>query len=185
MVTINSNASASGLYFYVYDYNGNSVTFDSTSTSEYSIVLSFGVYSDYTYYLSFRYINDYSYRAFPVEISFEPAGPSVIEGSTSMDSTAPLLDTGTYTISVTGTNKYFRLYPSYSGTMTIYSQATEDTYITVYNAYGDTITYDDDSGNNGQFRVTFSVSSYTTYYIAPRLYSGSTPTEVTIVISME
>ena len=81
--------------------------------------------------------------------------------------------TVTTNISVAGTLVYYKLTPSVSGTLTVESTGSYDTYGYLYSESGSQLTYKDQGGTNNNFKYTYSVTAGTTYYAAAKLYSSS------------
>ena len=72
------------------------------------------------------------------------------------------------------TVRYYAFVPLVSGTITVYSSSSYDTYGYLYNSSLGQLTSNDDGGTNGNFRYTYSVTSGTLYYIGIRAYSSGT-----------
>ena len=56
------------------------------------------------------------------------------------------------------------------------STGTGDTYGYIYDANGNQLASDDDSGGSGQFKITYTLNAGETYYLGIRRYSGSSGT---------
>ncbi len=68
---------------------------------------------------------------------------------------------------------YFKFTTSSTGTYTIETASSIDTYGYLYDAYGTEITHNDDGGENTNFYISYNLSSNTTYYVKVRHYSSS------------
>lgn len=79
-------------------------------------------------------------------------------------------------ISVTAKNvsnkKYYAFVPLVSGSVTIYSTSSWDTYGYLYDSNKKELKKDDDSGTGTNFSITYSVEAGKLYYVAPCGYSG-------------
>lgn len=79
-------------------------------------------------------------------------------------------------ISVTAKNasnkKYYAFVPLVSGSVTIYSTSSWDTYGYLYDSNKKELEQDDDSGGSAQFSIIYSVEAGKLYYVAPCGYSG-------------
>ncbi|MDO5133035.1 MAG: hypothetical protein Q4D81_08635, partial [Eubacteriales bacterium] len=82
-----------------------------------------------------------------------------------------------------GETVYCTFKPAYSGTYVITSQYDGDTYGTLYNSSQSSLTSDDDSGKNYNFKIQYSLSANITYYIGVRFYSSSTSGTIPMVIA--
>ena len=83
----------------------------------------------------------------------------------------------TATISQAGGCAYFSFTPTESGTYVFYSVypaegEQRDTYGYLYNANMEQLAYDDDGGDDNNFRITYDLTAGTTYYFGARYYSG-------------
>ncbi|MBO7149358.1 MAG: InlB B-repeat-containing protein, partial [Clostridia bacterium] len=79
--------------------------------------------------------------------------------------------------------RYYAFVPLVSGSITIYSTSSSDTYGYLFNAVKTQIAYDDDSGDGGNFSITYSVTAGQLYYIVACAYSSSVACSGTIYIS--
>lgn len=79
------------------------------------------------------------------------------------------------------TKHYYAFVPLVSGSVTIYTNGgMSDTYGFLYNSNKSQLTYDDDSGDGNNFKITYTVTAGTLYYVWPAGYSGSGNTTVYI-----
>lgn len=69
--------------------------------------------------------------------------------------------------------KYYAFVPLVSGSVTIYSTSSWDTYGYLYDSNKKELKKDDDSGGNGQFSIIYSVEAGKLYYVAPCGYNNS------------
>ncbi len=75
-----------------------------------------------------------------------------------------------------GEFKYYRFIPSYSGSYVIFSERINDsvdTYVTLYDENGESITYNDDDNGNSQFRLYNHFDEGRVYYFEVRHYYAS------------
>ena len=79
---------------------------------------------------------------------------------------------------------YFRVQVSSSGTLTVYTTGSTDTYGTLQNSSGTTLATNDDGGSGTNFSIARSVSAGT-YYIAVRGYSSSETGSYTVHASFQ
>lgn len=81
---------------------------------------------------------------------------------------------------------YFKFVPTATRTYTIQSSGSYDYVGTLYTGSPTSyrqLTTDDDSGGNRQFKISYTLNSGQTYYIAVRTYSSTSNAAVTVVIS--
>lgn len=79
------------------------------------------------------------------------------------------------------TKHYYAFVPLVSGSVTIYTNGgMSDTYGFLYNSNKSQLTYDDDGGDGNNFKITYTVTAGTLYYVWPAGYSGSGNTTVYI-----
>ncbi len=79
----------------------------------------------------------------------------------------------TVSISKAGTVRYYKFKPSSAMTVTFYSTGDCDTYGYVYNSSLSQLASDDDSGDNRNFKISYSLSANTAYIFSCKLYSSS------------
>ncbi len=101
--------------------------------------------------------------------SYYPGGSSTSGFSSA---TSVYSGTGTSVYSSSGAGRYYRFSPTYSDTYTLYSTGNSDVKVTLYDSNYNQITWDDDGGENYNFRLSYSFSAYTTYYIVVEAYGG-------------
>ncbi|MBQ3194540.1 MAG: InlB B-repeat-containing protein [Oscillospiraceae bacterium] len=77
-------------------------------------------------------------------------------------------------ISFGGGYKMYSFRPTSSRQLTIESSGSQDTKIFVYNSSGTEITSNDDGGTNSNFKLQYTFSANTTYYIKVMYYGAST-----------
>ena len=82
----------------------------------------------------------------------------------------------TYDVNVTtgGQIVYFAFTPTTSGSFTIQSIGSGDTYGTLYSASQSSLTTNDDGGDGNNFKITYTMTAGTTYYVAVKFFSSST-----------
>ena len=68
---------------------------------------------------------------------------------------------------------YLKFTPSLSGNYTFYSQSSSDTYGYLFDADKNQLTFDDDSGSNNNFSITYDLEKGKTYYFGCRYYTSS------------
>ena len=68
---------------------------------------------------------------------------------------------------------YYAFVPLVSGSITIYTTGSLDTYGYLYNSSKTQLKTDDDGGDGSNFKITYSVNAGTLYYIAPCGYNSS------------
>ena len=77
------------------------------------------------------------------------------------------------------TKHYYAFVPLVSGNISVYSNGgMSDTYGTLYDSNKRQLTYDDDSGDGNNFKITYSVTAGRLYYIVPAGYNSSGTTTV-------
>ena len=82
----------------------------------------------------------------------------------------------TYDVTITtgGQIVYFAFTPTTSGSFTIQSTGSGDTYGTLYSSTQSSLTTNDDDGDGNNFKITYTMTAGTTYYIAVKFYNSST-----------
>ena len=79
------------------------------------------------------------------------------------------------------TKHYYAFIPLVSGPVTIYTNGgMSDTYGFLYNSNKSQLTYDDDGGDGNNFKITYTVTAGTLYYVWPAGYNSSGNTTVYI-----
>ena len=68
---------------------------------------------------------------------------------------------------------YFEFTPTRSGSFTIQSTGNVDTYGTLYNSTQSSLQTNDDGGEGSNFKITYTMETGTTYYVAARFYGSS------------
>ena len=68
---------------------------------------------------------------------------------------------------------YFKYTPSQSGKYVIYSEASKDTKVYLYNSSGTLLTSNDDGGEGSNFRLAYNLTAGATYYYGIKFYSSS------------
>ena len=76
-------------------------------------------------------------------------------------------------LETTGDYDYFAFTPSTSGSYTLSSTGTIDTYGSLYSSSGSLLASDDDAGVNANFQITSTLSAGMTYYLGVRGFSSS------------
>ena len=82
----------------------------------------------------------------------------------------------TYDVTITtgGQIVYFVFTPTTSGSFTIQSTGSGDTYGTLYSSTKSSLTTNDDDGDGNNFKITYTMTAGTTYYVAVKFYGSST-----------
>ena len=75
---------------------------------------------------------------------------------------------------------YFAFTATESKSYTIQSTGSSDTYATLYDASQSSLTTDDDSGSDRNFKITYTMTAGNTYYIAVKFYSSSSTGTFTV-----
>ena len=88
----------------------------------------------------------------------------------------------TVNISKAGTVRYYKFKPSSAMTVQFYSTGECDTYGYVYNSSLSQLASDDDSGDNRNFKISYSLSANTTYIFSCKLYNSSATGSFTIML---
>ena len=76
-------------------------------------------------------------------------------------------------LSYPGVGRYIKFQPGINGKYRVYGTSDKDTKVYVYDASGNLIGSDDDSGEGTQFQLDFDVKSGGSYYIYTRFYSNT------------
>ncbi len=77
------------------------------------------------------------------------------------------------TIASSNTSMYFKIVPNATGTYTFYSTGDGDTEGYLYSASKTELEYDDDGGDDLNFKISYTLTAGTTYYLAARYLSSS------------
>ncbi len=89
--------------------------------------------------------------------------------------------TASVSITSSGSAKYFRFVPMYSGTYKFYStDYTSDPYGALLDASGNALVTNDDGGTNYNFSITYDCVAGTVYYIKANLLSSSSTGSYTL-----
>ena len=82
----------------------------------------------------------------------------------------------TYDVTITtgGQIVYFAFTPTTTGSFTIQSTGSGDTYGTLYSSTKSSLTTNDDDGDGNNFKITYTMTAGTTYYVAVKFYGSST-----------
>ena len=82
----------------------------------------------------------------------------------------------TYDVTITtgGQIVYFAFTPTTSGSFIIQSTGSGDTYGTLYSSTKSSLTTNDDGGDGNNFKITYTMTAGTTYYVAVKFYNSST-----------
>lgn len=101
---------------------------------------------------------------------------SLLPGGTSFEK-AFIAESGkTYDVNVTtgGQIVYFAFTPTTSGLFTIQSTGSGDTYGALYSSSKSSLKTSDDDGDGNNFKITYTMTAGTTYYVAVKFYNSST-----------
>jgi len=79
-------------------------------------------------------------------------------------------------VAFVGGCQYFTFTPSFSGKVQFESIGSGDPQIYLYDSNGNELTHDDDSGDDHNFKLNYSVTSGTKYYAKIKYYSSGTGT---------
>ena len=82
----------------------------------------------------------------------------------------------TYDVTITtgGQIVYFAFTPTTTGSFTIQSTGSGDTYGRLYSSTQSSLTTNDDGGDGRNFKITYTMTAGTTYYVAVKFFSSST-----------
>ena len=82
----------------------------------------------------------------------------------------------TYDVNITkgGQIVYFAFTPTSSGSFTIQSTGSGDTYGTLYSSSQSSLKTSDDDGDGSNFKITYTMTAGKTYYVAVKFYGSST-----------
>ena len=109
------------------------------------------------------------YKAYPI---VNPSDSSFVLRSASYE-TITLNATKTASITTAGNMKYYKFTPASSGKIQFYSSGSNDTLGYLYNSSMTQLAYDDDSGSDKNFKLSYNVSANTTYYLGCKFYSST------------
>ena len=82
----------------------------------------------------------------------------------------------TYDVTITTGRQivYFAFTPTTSGSFTIQSTGSRDTYGTLYSSNQSSLKTSDDDGDGSNFKITYTMTAGTTYYVAVKFFGSST-----------
>ncbi|MBI2884213.1 MAG: pre-peptidase C-terminal domain-containing protein, partial [Candidatus Methylomirabilis oxyfera] len=139
-----------------------------------------------TYYVAVRHYSSTGTGAYTLNVSFgaSPPPPTDDHGNSCSAATAVNVNSSTAgTINSAGDWDYFKVQVPSSGTLTVYTTGSTDTYGFLYpsdcGAAGN-FAYNDDDGEGLNFRIVRSVTAGT-HYVAVRHYSSSGTGSYTLV----
>ena len=90
---------------------------------------------------------------------------------------------GTYEVNLNkGGIAWFKFVPSETAKYAFYSTAKRDTFGYLCDAEGQTITTNDSSGSNGDFKITYTLEEGKTYYLGAKFYSRSYQGKFNVVL---
>ncbi|GFH40392.1 InlB B-repeat-containing protein [Lactococcus insecticola] len=104
-------------------------------------------------------------------VSFTPTANTTLTAQWTAPTTITSPYNGTNNINTAGKNVYYKFTPRTSGSYTILSTGSVDSYVTLYDASGTEISSDDDSNGSFNFKLTANLTSGTTYYYVAKLYN--------------
>lgn len=104
-------------------------------------------------------------KASPVTVTAAVTQESLIKGIVTAGEPLQVVLSDSY--------KYYTFVPDKTGTYSFYSASSLDTYGELRDASGKRIDSDDDSGDKSNFKISYSCTAGTTYYIGIRAYSSS------------
>lgn len=160
MVHTNSNYDT---YMYLYDENLNQITYNDDSGVRLNAKISYTFALNTRYYIGIR------------------AYSSSVSGTATLKIEKELKDTQTVTINGK-TIMLFAYIPTTTGQYSFDTTSSYDTYMYLYDANMNQITYDDDSGIGANSCISITLSSDTLYYVGVRAYSSSVTGNVTLRI---
>lgn len=113
---------------------------------------------------------------------------AVWSDDTTLSTSLPTTSNGK--ISIGGTYRYFKFTPSTSGTYIFESTLSDgDTCGYLYNSAGSQLAYNDDggseNGNTRNFKISYELTSGTTYYFAAKYYGTSTTGTIPVKLSKQ
>ena len=79
-------------------------------------------------------------------------------------------------ITTGGKIAYIKFVPTKDMKIIVYSSSNEDTYGYFYDSEKNQLEYNDDGGENYNFKFSYTVTANTTYYIGAEFHSGETGT---------
>ncbi len=86
-------------------------------------------------------------------------------------------------ISTAGEEDFYRFTANTSGVFEIFTSSSIDTYGHLYNTSGTQLTFDDDSGEGLNFRITYNLVQGTSYIVKVRGYNSSVTGSYTLYIN--
>ncbi len=154
---------------YVYDENGNQIASDDDSGDNRNFSLECDLEAGRTYTYGVRFYSSSATGSFT--FYFECADVYADELTVNSDFEA-YIDTA-------GQEARYTFTPEVSGTYTIYSTGSSDTYVRLYDESGNQIAYNDDGGEGTNFRLERELQAGVTYIYGVRYLSSSTAGRIT------
>ena len=154
-------------YGILYNAQGDEVQSNDDGGSEYrQYQITYTIWSGQTYYLASKMLSDSYTGTFYTNIEMQYEAGETFE-------TAIEAEVGTYTVTLDYPEyKYYVFSPTETGTYHIYSTAHSDTEAYLYDSYKNQLSYNDQGGNNGDFKISYELESGYTYYIKVGYYAG-------------
>ena len=103
-------------------------------------------------------------------------------GQITADYTLSLGSVTTVSVTEEGQAPYCAFTPAETGVYAFFSTADEDTYAELYDADGGYITYNDEGGENNNFRIEQSLNGGSTYYLQVRFYSSYRTGDIPVTV---
>ncbi|MBQ6119115.1 MAG: InlB B-repeat-containing protein, partial [Clostridia bacterium] len=108
--------------------------------------------------------------------SYQPGGSLSGSGKITLYAVwgdTPSTLTSSQSVYVSNSTSYRMYVPSRSGNYTIYSTGSSDTVVSLYDASGTRLAYDDDSGSSYNFSLSYYLTAGNCYYYGIRYFSTS------------
>lgn len=125
------------------------------------------------YYYTCKYYDSTKTGTFMVDFVQESSYSGNLDFSNAVDITIDeMVDVS---IETAGDVQYFKFIPDADANYSFYSSGSDDTYVTLYNEYGEELSSDDDSGTDRNFKINYYLNAGVIYYFGSKFFSdGST-----------
>ncbi|MBC2581761.1 S8 family serine peptidase [Clostridium sp. DJ247] len=151
-------------YGYLYDSNQNQLAYNDDSNGSLNFSISYSLIANQTYYIKVRHWSSSGTGSYSLAVKdsvgndFNSA--TVIQAGSNISAA----------IEYAGDFDFFKFTPTVSGSYTICTTGTTDTYGYLYDVNQNQLAYNDDSNGTTNFTIRYALIANQTYYIKIRHY---------------
>lgn len=136
-----------------------------------------------TYYYTCKYYDSTKTGTFMVDFVQESSYSGNADFSNAVDITVD--ETVDVSIETAGDVQYFKFIPDADANYSFYSSGSDDTYVTLYNEYGEELSSDDDSGTDRNFKINYYLNASMTYYFGSKFFSDGSTGNFQVTLTQE